>query len=134
MLNDDAFDDSVTQDELASEAVSPLGRAFLVESSLPSPIWLRGTVSTTGGGMPLSLPTAVKSDCVSMAAQDVGLRELVDERVCREGGDARPRKLPRRALVLGRVLPHVQGQARAVGRPLQRAPLCVERLPRVLGH
>ena len=38
LLKDDAFDDKVTHDELASEAVSPLGRAFLVVSSLASPI------------------------------------------------------------------------------------------------
>ena len=38
LLKDDAFDERVTHEELASEAVSPFGLVFLVVSSRPSPI------------------------------------------------------------------------------------------------
>ena len=38
LLKVDAFDESVTHDELASEAVSPRGRTFFAVSNLASPI------------------------------------------------------------------------------------------------
>ena len=73
LLKEDAFDESVAHEELASDAPSPLGRALLVVSKRASPIWLKGTVSTTGGGMPLlSLATEVKSVCVSIARKMLG--------------------------------------------------------------
>tara|TARA_B100000795_G_scaffold43582_1_gene28556 strand:- start:42 stop:266 length:225 start_codon:yes stop_codon:yes gene_type:complete len=62
---DEAFDERVTHDELASEAESHLVRTFLV-SSFPSLIWLRGTVSIVCVGIQLAVLAAVKSVCVSI--------------------------------------------------------------------